>query len=115
MLFRRSQNVSFLLVAEICLFDLVKGVWDIGSGFVVCCCGGVCRVVALCGLLDLFPALDSLLLEAGHVELNQVAAVLVVVDTLGTVALLQLLLDNAALHSPDPGLTNGKSTGTENS
>jgi hypothetical protein len=71
--------------------------------------GGLCRL----GLLDLSPALNSLLLETGHVELNQVTAVLVVVHTLGAVALLQFLLNNASLHGLDPGLANGKSTGTE--
>ena len=65
----------------------------------------LCRL----GLLNLSPALDSLLLECRHVEVDEVAAVLVVVDTLSTVALLQLLLDDATLHGADPGLTDSES------
>jgi hypothetical protein len=42
-----------------------------------------------------------------------VAAVLVVVDALGTVALLQLFLDNATLHGADPRLTDSESARTK--
>ena len=65
-------------------------------------------VTDLCRL-GLSPALNSLLLERVHVEVNEVTAVLVVVDALGTVALLQLLLDDAALHGADPRLTDSES------
>lgn len=67
------------------------------------------------GLLNLSPALDTLLPEAGHVELDKVLAVLVVVDTLSAVALLELLLDNTALHGADPRLADSESAGAEDS
>lgn len=65
-------------------------------------------VTDLCRL-GLSPALNSLLLERVHVEIDEVTAVLVVVDALGTVALLQLFLDDAALHGVDPRLTDSES------
>lgn len=65
-------------------------------------------VTDLCRL-GLSPALNSLLLERVHVEVDEVTAVLVVVDALGTVALLQLFLDDAALHGVDPRLTDSES------
>lgn len=67
------------------------------------------------GLLKLSPALDTLLPEAGHVELDKVLAVLVVVDTLGAVAFLELLLDNTALHGANPRLADSESAGAEDS
>jgi hypothetical protein len=74
----------------------------------------------LCGFFGLWllngsPTLNSLLLKACSVEISKVAALLVVINTLGAIALFQFLLGNTAFHCLDPRLTNSESARTEHS